>query len=330
VSQDSFLLLYGDILMDFQVIDSVVQMSKIEKNIIACKKVKDPTNFGVISCNSDGYVKKIIEKPKNTSYGNLINAGIYLFTSDIFTAISQTQKSPRGEYELTDTIENLLQNGHKLRALDISNYYWNDIGRPWDILHANKYYLDRQRKDIQGTIEEGVYIKGSVVVGVGTVVKSWTYIEGPVYIGENCIIGPNAFIRPFSSLGNNVRIGNSSEIKNSVVLSHTHISHLSYVGDSIIGENVNFGAGTIISNVRLDKGEISMNIKENLVNTGLNKLGAVIGDNVQLGIQSMIMVGKKIGTNSRIGPGTLVNKDIPANTTYYVKWKCVNEKTSSR
>ncbi len=109
------------------------------------------------------------------------------------------------------------------------------------------------------------------------------------------------------------------------MLSKTHISHLSYVGDSVIGENVNFGAGTIISNVRLDKGEISMDIKGTLVKTGLKKLGAIIGDNVQLGIQSMIMVGKKIGANSIVGPGTLVNKDIPEDTTYYVKWKCVNE-----
>ena len=103
------------------------------------------------------------------------------------------------------------------------------------------------------------------------------------------------------------------------------MSHLSYIGDSLIGENVNFGAGTIISNVRLDKKEISMNIKETRVKTGLNKLGAVIGDNVQLGIQSMIMVGKKIGPNSIIGPGTLVNEDVPADTNFYVKWKCVNK-----
>lgn len=325
VSHASFLLLYGDILMDFQVFEAVMKLAKSEENIIACKKVTDPTKFGVIVCDKDGYVKKIVEKPDDDSFGNLINAGVYIFSSKLFSAIDQTPKSSRGEYELTDTIEILLNNGHAIRTVDISDHYWNDIGRPWDILHANGHYLDKMDKEIRGTIEEGVWIKGAVFIGDKTTIKSGTYIEGPVYIGENCTIGPNAYIRPYTSLGIGVKIGNSSEIKNSVILSHTQISHLSYLGDSIIGENVNFGAGTIISNVRLDKKEISMNINGNLVKTGLKKLGAVIGDNVQLGIQSMIMVGKKIGVNSRIGPGTLVNKDIPANTKYYIKWKCTNE-----
>jgi len=98
------------------------------------------------------------------------------------------------------------------------------------------------------------------------------------------------------------------------------------VGDSIIGENVNFGAGAIVSNVRLDKNEISMNIKEESIKTGLKKLGTVVGDNVQLGINSMVMVGRKIGSNASIGPGTIVDRDIPSDTIFYVKPKCVNEK----
>ncbi len=325
VSNDSFLLVNGDILIDSTVFRKVIELEKKEENIILGKQVTDPTKYGVIVFNNEKYVEKIVEKPPDDSQGNLINAGVYLFTPEFFKSIEKTKKSVRNEYELTESIEIFISEGNKLRALDISEHYWNDVGRPWDILDGNKHFLDNMNEKIIGTVEEGVNIKGIVHIGEGTVIKSGTYIEGPVYIGENCTIGPNSFIRPYTSLSNEVRIGNSSEIKNTVVLSRTHMSHLSYVGDSIIGENVNFGAGTIISNVRLDKGEISMNIKETPVKTGLKKLGAVIGDNVQLGIQSMIMVGKKIGANSIIGPGTLVNKDIPADTVYYVKWKCVNE-----
>jgi bifunctional UDP-N-acetylglucosamine pyrophosphorylase/glucosamine-1-phosphate N-acetyltransferase len=324
VSEDSFLLIYGDLLMDFAVFSSVKKLSEKEKNLIVCKQVKDPTKFGVVACDSKGYMKKIVEKPSDTSYGNLINAGLYLFSSEIFDCIEKTKKSSRDEYEITDSIEIFLEKGNKIRVLDISEFYWNDIGRPWDILQANKYFLDKLVSNIVGIVEDGVTLKGEVHIGKGTLIKAGTYIEGPVYIGKNCTIGPNAYIRPYTSLGNNVRVGNSSEIKNSVVFSNTHMSHLSYMGDSIIGENVNFGAGSIISNVRLDKREIFMDIKGTPQNTGLKKFGAIIGDNVQLGIQAMIMVGKKIGANSSIGPGTLVNEDVPENTNYFVRLKCTD------
>ncbi|MBN2155394.1 MAG: NTP transferase domain-containing protein [Candidatus Lokiarchaeota archaeon] len=326
ISNEPFLLIYGDLLMDSRIYQKILSQSQTEKNIIACKNVENPTKYGVVTVDAKGYVKKIIEKPLNDSFGNLINAGVYLFSPSIFTSIEKTPKSSRNEYELTDAIELFLREGNKMRALNVSDEYWNDIGRPWDILEANQYFLDKVENENHGVIEEGVTIHGKTIIGANTIIKSGTYIEGPVYIGENCTIGPNSYIRPYTSLGNNVRIGNSCEVKNSVVFSRTHISHLSYLGDSIIGENVNFGAGTIISNVRLDKKDINMDIKGMSVNSGLKKLGAVIGDNVQLGINSMIMVGKKIGTNSSIGPGTIVDRDVPNDTIYYVKYKCVNEK----
>ncbi len=324
VANDTFLLLNGDVIMDFHVYKKVIEHAKNETNIIVGKRVENPQKYGVIVCDKDGYMKKIVEKPSDNSFGNLINAGVYQFTSKIFNAIEETKLSARKEYELTDSLDIFLKKSNKIWALDVSDYYWNDIGRPWDILDANKFFLEKMQNNILGIVEDGVTIKGNVYIGKGTVIKAGTYIEGPVHIGENCTIGPNSYIRPFTSLMNEVRIGNSSEIKNTVVLSRTHVSHLSYVGDSIIGENVNFGAGTIVSNVRLDKGEISMNINGIPVKTGLNKLGAVIGDNVQLGIQSMIMVGRKIGENSSIGPGTLVNEDILENTKYFVRLKCTD------
>ncbi len=324
VANDTFMLLNGDVIMDFHVYKKVIEHAKNETNIIVGKRVENPQKYGVIVCDKDGYMEKIIEKPSDNSFGNLINAGVYQFTSKIFDAIEETELSARKEYELTDSLDIFLKNSNKIWALDVSDYYWNDIGRPWDILDANKFFLEKMQNNILGTVEDGVTINGNVNIGKGTMIKAGTYIEGPVYIGENCTIGPNSYIRPYTSLMNEVRIGNSSEIKNTIILSRTHVSHLSYVGDSVIGENVNFGAGVTVSNVRLDKGEISMNINGNPVKTGLNKLGAVIGDNVQLGIQSMIMVGKKIGENSSIGPGTLVNEDVPKNTKYFVKLKCTD------
>ena len=110
-------------------------------------------------------------------------------------------------------------------------------------------------------------------------------------------------------------------------MNNTAIPHLSYVGDSIIGENVNMGCGTITANLRLDKKPISMTIKETRVNTHRKKLGTIIGDNAQLGIQVSIMPGKTIGSNAFVGSNTIVNENVPADSVYYTE---VQNKTVSR
>jgi len=128
-------------------------------------------------------------------------------------------------------------------------------------------------------------------------------------------VGPNCFIRAGTSLGKKTRIGNAVEIKNSIIMDKTHIAHLSYVGDSIIGENCNFGAGTITANLRLDEGNIKMTIKNKKTNTGKRKLGIIMGDNVKTGINTAFMPGIKIDPNTRISSNLKVTYDIPNNTT---------------
>ncbi|MCP4763979.1 MAG: NTP transferase domain-containing protein [archaeon] len=328
---EPFMLIYGDLLLDKQVFKLGVETYNKSKTdgLICVFEVPDPQKYGIIQLDQNGCVKQIVEKPEDDRYGNLINAGVFIFNSKIFEGIKKTRKSPRGEYEFTDSMQILVNEGYKIIGLDISGKYWSDVGHPWQLLDANKYLIDNMVEKSNGVVEDGVYLKGRVHIGKGTIVKSGSYIEGPVFIGDNCVIGPGAFIRPYSSIGNNCRVGNSSEIKNTVLLEHTYMSHFSYLGDSIIGSNVNFGAGTVISNVKLEKNEILMNIKGKRVTTGRKKMGAVIGDNTQLGINSLIMTGIKIGRNARIGSGTIVSEDIPDWGLVYVKQehiKKVNKK----
>ena len=101
-----------------------------------------------------------------------------------------------------------------------------------------------------------------------------------------------------------------------------HAGHLSYVGDSILGEKCNLGAGTIMGNYRLDAGTIKMMVKDKLVDTGRRKLGAVLGDNVKTGINALFMPGVKIGANSWIGPNFMVERDLPANAMAFLKQNC--------
>lgn len=320
VGEENFLLMYGDLLVDPKVYKEVI--TNYEKNqkegLISLFEVNHPQEYGIISLDSNGYVEKITEKPSlDLNLGNLANAGIFVFNPQIFEAIEKTKLSTRNEYEFTDSMGILINElKGKIKGYVIKDFFWSDIGLPWHLLDANKFLLNNIKRKILGKVEENVQIVGNVIIGKNTLIRSGTYIVGPCYIGENSLIGPNAFIRPFTSIGNDCHVG-MSEIKNSLIFSNTSIPHFNYIGDSIICENVNLGAGTKISNLRFDNNNIKMKINEKLIDSGRRKLGAIIGPNSQTGINSSVMCGKKIGEGSVIGAHTMVNEDIPANTLYY-------------
>ncbi|TFG18295.1 MAG: glucose-1-phosphate thymidylyltransferase [Promethearchaeota archaeon] len=320
VEQDSFLLLYGDILVDDSLFIEMIKAFKQRQveGLISLIQVQNPNEYGIISLDSNQHVFKITEKPSpEEDLGNLANAGIYIFTSQIFQAIDKTQKSVRNEYEFTDSMQILITDlKGKIFGYDIQKIFWSDIGLPWQLLDANKHLLDKLQVKTNGTIEDNVKINGIVSIGKNTVVKSGTYIQGPVSIGENCKIGPNAYIRPYCSIGNFCHIG-MSEIKNSIIFSYSAIPHFNYVGDSIICEHVNLGAGTKTSNLRFDDKSVKMNIKGKCIDSKRRKLGCIIGPYSQTGINASIMCGKIIYENSIIGAQTLINNDIPPNTLAY-------------
>jgi bifunctional UDP-N-acetylglucosamine pyrophosphorylase/glucosamine-1-phosphate N-acetyltransferase len=196
--------------------------------------------------------------------------------------------------------------------VEIEPKNWLDVGRPWDLLEANRRILKQTHLENKGEMEKGAYLKGSIGVGAGTKIRAGAYIEGPVWIGEGSDIGPNCYIRPFTSLGKGVRIGNACEIKNSLILNQTHIGHMSYIGDSIIGEMCNFGAGTITSNLRFDNRSIKVKVKGKIVDSGIRKLGVIIGDNVKTGIGVNFMPGIKVDGDTWIGPSTTIYEDLPS------------------
>ncbi|MEK6868452.1 MAG: DapH/DapD/GlmU-related protein, partial [Nanoarchaeota archaeon] len=146
-------------------------------------------------------------------------------------------------------------------------------------------------------------------VGKGTIIKSGVYIEGPVLIGQNCTIGPNCYIRGETTLGDGAKIGNAVEVKNSIVGNKTSIGHLSYVGDSIIADHVNFGAGTIVANLKHDDSTIKSHVGKELVDSGRRKLGTIIGDGVHTGVHSSIYPGRKLWPNTTTAPGEIVKYD---------------------
>jgi len=304
VIDESFICINGDVVVEGSLFTQLKEFyAKKRGNIITVTQSRKPEDFGVVQIDSEGNVLDISEKPKKPR-SNYINAGIYVFEPEIFQLVKKTNKSPRGEYEITDTLKLAASYGF------VYDGFWLDVGKPWDLLDANEFYVKKTKGDLSGEVHPNATIEGEVRVGEGSVIRAGSYIIGPVTIGRDCVIGPNCFIRPFTSLGDNVHIGNGVEIKNSIIMNNSKVPHLSYVGDSIIGENCNFGAGTNVANLRFDNAEVKLNIRGEMESSGRRKFGCVVGDNVKTGINVSIMPGKKIWPNRLIPPLTVVDKDI--------------------
>ena len=294
--RDKFLLANGDVLLRAEDVEKLLAKDTIA---LSLTEVKDTRDLGVVEITGDR-IKAIHEKVANPP-SKLVNAGVYLLTAEIFPAIAKTEKSPRGEYELTDSLQILLGENYPVSWVKIA--HWLNVSYPWDLLTANESLMEEIEPQNLGTIEEHAVIKGKVSIGKGTTVRSNSYIQGPVIIGDNCDIGPNCFIRPSTAIGDNCHIGSAVEVKNSIIMKDSKIPHHNYIGDSIIGEECNLGAGTKIANLRLDKG----NITAGGIDTKRRKLGAIIGDGVQTGINSSINIGSLIGDHAFIGPGASVS-----------------------
>jgi bifunctional UDP-N-acetylglucosamine pyrophosphorylase/glucosamine-1-phosphate N-acetyltransferase len=187
------------------------------------------------------------------------------------------------------------------------------IAYSWDLLRANVEAMTSRKSYVQESgAHASLYVDGRLQVGKGTKILPGVVIEGDVIFGDNCKVGPNCYIRGSTSIGDKCHIGQAVEIKNSILLPGTNVGHLSYLGDSILGEKVNFGAGTITSNLRHDGGAHRSPIEGQMVDTGRRKLGAIIGDGVHTGIHSSIYPGRKLWPKTSTLPGAIVDKDILA------------------
>ncbi|MCL2359259.1 bifunctional sugar-1-phosphate nucleotidylyltransferase/acetyltransferase [Candidatus Bathycorpusculum sp.] len=317
-----FVLIYGDLLFGIDTIKTVVSKFKSYKPaaVMGVVSVDCPENYGIIEQTTEGAVKRIVEKPPiDKAPSRLANAGVYAFSKQVFNRIRQIKASIRGELELTDAITMLVEEGQTVLSTELSKEDWFDVGRPWDLLNANGWALKRMEHRVLGKVEEGAHLIGPVSVAASARIRSGAYIEGPVFIDEESDIGPNCYIRSNTSLGRKTRVGNAVEIKNSILMDGTHVGHLSYVGDSILGEKCNLGAGTITANLRFDDGNIKMQIKDKCVDTGRRKLGVILGDNVKTGIKTLFMPGVKVGTNTWVGANVMVEQDLPANSVALLK-----------
>ena len=298
---DDFIVLCGDTIFGKEDFQNITK----NKMCMGLVEVENAKEYGVVKLEGKRIVQ-IHEKMENP-ISNVINAGIYHFDSNIFGYIHKTGKSPRGEYEITDSI-NLLIKEESMEGIFLKE--WRDVVYPWHLLDANEEILKKSEGEIEGDISENATLTEAVIVGKNSKILPGSYIEGPVVIGSDCKIGPNCYIRPYTSIGNSCHVGNACEIKNSIIMDSSNVPHQNYVGDSVIGQNCNLGAGTKIANLRLDKKNINTILNGKKLDTNRRKLGVIMGDDVQTGINSAVDVGTIIGNKVFIGPGAMTKGEI--------------------
>jgi len=301
-----FLVLNGDDLFARRDLEALAR----HDYAVLVQEVPDVRRFGAVLVE-EGKVGGIVEKP-GTNISPFANTGAYALTTDVFEI--ELERSERGEYELTCFVAALARTGALVRY-EVVKDYWLSVGYPWNYLEANVALLRRlEESRIADTavIEDGVSLKGVVVIGENSVIKSGTYIEGPVYIGNGCEIGPQAYLRPDTILLDGVRT--RAEIVDSVLMRGTTAKHDSYIGHSVIGEDCNIAAGTITADYRHDAKTNWSMIGGKRVDSGRRKLGAFIGDGVRLGIGTLIYPGRKIWPGMTTVPGEVVTEDVGGRT----------------
>ena len=235
LGQDRFVMFLGDNVIQGGVTGLVRQFEASDWNSqIVLKEVENPQQYGVAELNGNGQILRLVEKPK-TPRSNLALVGIYMFDHRVFEAVHAIKPSWRGELEITDAIQWLVDHGYKVYPY-IHRGWWIDTGKMEDLLEANRLVLDELEHVIEGYVDEQSQINGKVTIQRGAEVINST-IRGPAIIGEHTRI-VNSYVGPFTSIYHHVLI-KDSEVEHCIVLEQTPNVDVPYrIEDSLIGRNV--------------------------------------------------------------------------------------------
>lgn len=271
-------------------------------------------NLGYLTLSHDR-ILGVVEKPgkgnEPSEYACI--SGQYIEDSSLFfETLHKTQSTNDDVYE--QALSTLMKT-HEFR-IDRYEGLFATLKYPWHVLDVMKVLFQRieSHQDSSVLIKDHVTIEGDVWIGKNVKIYENTKIIGPCYIGDNTIIGNNCLIRE-SLIGRDCVIGFNTDITRSYI-GDTCWFHSNYVGDSVLEGNISMGSGAVLANLRLDEGEIFSMVKKVRVSTSRNKLGAMIGKDVRIGVNVSVMPGVKIGANSHINSGMVIDRDIEADSFY--------------
>lgn len=275
-------------------------------------------------------IKGIIEKPpKGKQPSNFVNLVLHYFKnpSKFIDYLKTTASDQDDIYERA--LDKIIKDGIKTEIFKYTGS-WQSLKYPWHILAAMKIILEKRMvksisKDAQ--ISPKSTIKGNVLIEPGVKILDGACVLGPAYIGENSIIGTNTLVRE-SMIGDNCTVGFTTEVARSWVGNNCWF-HTNYIGDSILQGNVSFGSGAVTANLRIDEKEIFVYQEKEKIATGRTKLGTIIGKDVRIGINASLMPGITIGTNSVVGPGVILTRNLEKNKACFTKYQNLKIKNNN-
>jgi NDP-sugar pyrophosphorylase family protein len=309
---------------DLAMHENILKMYRSNPNGSYMAGVKMESYFpgGYLIVSDDGHISGIIEKPgadkRPSKYVNIV-AHVHAKAGRIFNEI---RKQYEAGIESDDHYERAMDVLMKEKPFLLVGYEgrWDALKFPWHVLSIMDNFLSQiqgQQIAPDAFVSDKATISGNVIIESGAKVFPGASIVGPAYIGKNTIVGNGALVR-HSMVLNRCEVGYTTEIARSYVADGCSM-HACRVLDSILAEKVNFSAGCTTANLRIDRGIVKTTIKNNRVETGRDKFGAVIGENSFIGVDVMTMPGVKIGRDAVVGPGTHVYQDVPDRAQLYVK-----------
>lgn len=285
---------------------------------LLAKKVDKYFPGGYLSLGGEQSVEKIVEKPgEGNEPSNLVTLLVHYYKNPkkMFAKLKTIQTGDMYE----ECLQALFTQGIRAEAVEYTGF-WQAIKYPWHLLSLTDYFLSTITKsEIHNSVQisKNVSIQGNVIIEEGVKIFDFAVINGPVYIGKNTVLANHSLVRQ-SMIEEKCVVGHTTEVARSLLQSHCW-THQNFIGDSVFDKNVSLGAGTRTGNLRLDEQKISSFITGEKISSQRKKLGSIIGKNVRIGINTSIMPGVKIGKDTFIGGGMIVEKDVCEKKFIYQK-----------
>jgi len=310
IKDEPVLVFSGNDVVDkeaFEIVLKAVKSNKTADGFMLAKKVSDYFPGGYLELDENGFVTNIVEKPEpGTEPSDLINLVVHYFKNPKILIKNLKKAESENDDLYEKAVCAMIDEGAKIKALAYEGY-WQAIKYPWHIQEVFKHLISMTEPKISDSaqISDKAVIEEPVVIDDDVRVMDGATVKGPCYLGKGTIVATNALVRE-ANVGAGCVIGFSTEVARSY-LGDNVWTHSNYIGDSVIGNDVSFGGGTVVGNLRLDEGIVVVDG----ISTGTNKFGIITGDHIRVGINASFMPGVRIGSESFIGAGIVIAQDIP-------------------
>ena len=313
------LIVNGSDLIDYSTFISklILLVNQENKLILVGKQFSEYFPGGYFKLNENKIITGVVEKPTKDKRPSSIVKLVFDYFADINLVLKYLTEVKTQNDDLYEAVLNKLLSEDIKKSHLIYNSYWYALKYPWHVLSMmHNFLMSIKEKKISQTAEisEKALIVGPVVIGENVKIGDFVKIVGPTFIGDNTVVGDYSMIRE-SQVGEDSLVGSFSEIARSYIGNNVFL-HRNYIGDSVLDNDVMFGAQAVTGNLKFDGEKILSIVNQEKVDTNLNKLGAIVGNLSKIGVNSTIFPGVKIGKKSWIGPGEKVKYDIEDKTYF--------------